>query len=894
MSVLIQQAVLALGTGALVALAGLGVVQIYRGSGVLNFAHGAFALVSAHLVAGSWHDWGWPWPVALLIGVGAGALLGSLTHLVVMRPLRDASQLVRIVATVGVLQVVQQATLLIFGSSPRIVGSFLPQGSVEVGSVKVALSTLTLLAVVAVVTVLLAVVMAGTRFGLATQAVAHSEVIARSLGHDPDRIAVSSWAVGGGLAGLAGGLMVPIGGVTVQSILLLAVPAFAAAVLGGFRGYASTALAALVIAAAQGVFTYQSVARGWPPSLAPSLPFVVVVVVLVLRSASLPARDHVAPRLPRLGLRRPPWWVGLGALGATSFALVVSADLANALITSSVMAIVGLSLVICTGLTGQISLAQFAIGGLGALVAARTSDLWGWPFAASAALGVGAAAVAGALVALPASRTRGPALAVVTLGLGLAVQQGVLSDIDITGGFNGSTPVERPSVLGIDINASDHPQRYATLCLLAVVVVAIAVASLAESPLGRRFIAVRSNERAAAASGIRVGAAKVAAFAMSSAVAGVGGVLMAFRYDTVAYSQFSFAASLQVVTFVLIGGIGFVLGPVVGAIAAPQGLLQWAAGGLGDLERWLVMGAGSLLVVTLVAAPDGIVGLLSRRRSRARPTDEVAQPPAHWPQAALVVRDLRVRFGMVRAVDGVSLDVQPGRVTGLIGANGAGKTTVIDAISGLVPIESGQILLGGQPLHRLPADERVRLGVSRSFQSIEMFRDLSVRENLLVGTERPSILGWARAVVRPARCSLPGHLVWVAERLGLAGVLDASPEQLSHGQRRVVGVARALSVRPAVVLLDEPAAGLDRAETQILGEVIRTLADWGLGVLLVEHDVDLVLQVSDHVVVLDGGQPIYDGGPDGVLTDPNVKRSYLGESEPEVDTAGLSREVSAT
>jgi len=878
MEALLQQAVLALSSGAIVALAGLGVVQIYRGSGVLNFAHGAYALAAAQLFAWGWYDHGWPWPLA----VGAAALLGGLlglgTHAVMVGPLGRAPQLARIIATVGIMQVVQQASLLLFGSAPRQVGSFLPRDAVRVGGIHIQHSSLVLLAVVLLFAVALSLLMRHTRFGLVTQAAAHDERIARALGHRPGCTAGVNWVIGGALAGLAGALIVPIGGVAITSILQLAVPAFAAAVLGAFRSYLLTAVGAVAIAAAQGVFTYQAVTEDWPASLAPALPFIVVAVVLVLRSGGLPARDHVAARLPRVDLRPPPMWAWPVLVAVSLGALAAPVELANALVTTVVYAIIGLSLVVCTGLTGQISLAQFAIAGLGALAAARLSDLMGLPFWVCAPAGVAAAATAGALIAIPAGRTRGPALAVVTLGLGLAVQQGILADIELTGGFNGATPVERPRLLGLDVGAVQHPQRYAVLCLAVFGLATLAVANLGRSRVGRRLLAVRSDERAAAACGVGVGAAKVYAFAMASAIAGAGGVLLAFRYDTVAYSQFSFAASLQLITFVLIGGIGYLAGPLAGAVAVPNGLLAWAAEGVGDPERWLLLGSGALLIVVLARAPDGLVGFLGRAR-RADPSPRHAvRAPRGWPGRVLQVDRLGVRFGRIAAVDGVSLVVQPGRVTGLIGPNGAGKTTVIDAVSGFVPIACGRVRLGDVDLTRRRPAIRARAGVARCFQSIALFRDMSVRDNLLVGAERPRPHEWLGAVVHPDRGRLPDELVWLAQCLGIADVLDRRPEELSHGQRRLVGVARAVAGRPAVLLLDEPAAGLDLLETDRLGEVIRYLADLGMGVLLVEHDVDLVLRVSDHVVVMDRGRTIYDGPPGGVRDDATVRLAYLGDA----------------
>ena len=885
MDAVIQQALLALGAGAAVAIAGQGIVQIYRGSGVLNFAHGAMALASAQLFVWAWDDKGLPLVPAMFLAVALGAGLGLLTHVLVMRPLRLGSQLVRIIATIGVMQIVQQGSQLIFGGENRFVDSFLPVGPIQIGDFVIPKAALVTTAVALALTVLLSATMKFSRFGTATRAVADNEVVARSLGLSPDLIAAMSWTLGGALAGLAGVMLVP-GGLSIVSVLLVTVPAFAAAVLGGFRSYLTTTVGAIAIAMAQSVFTFQSVRDGWPAGIAPATPFIVVALVLLVRSDALPTRDEAIAKLPRAATSPPRWLAVLVSTVGVTLALTADADLANALITSFAAAIVGLSLVVVTGLSGQISLAQYALAGLGALAAARTSELLGWPFLICVAVGVAAAAMGGAVLALPALRTRGPALAVVTIGLGLAVQQGILADIDITGGVSGATAVERPTLFGLDVNAVEHPNRYAAVVIGTFAALAVMVANVRRNGVGRHLLAVRNNERAAAALGVSVPKVKLYAFVLAAAIAGAGGVLIAFRFDAVQYGQFTFFKSLEVLSFTLIGGIGFVTGPLFGAAAVPNGLLATLANNLGDLERWLLLGSGAILIATLIKAPDGLAALLRDTTGRPKQDSEQESEIAPSLSAAvpreLVVEGLGVRYGNVTALDGIDITVSPGQIVGLIGANGAGKTTLIDAISGFTSSQ-GSIRIDGVELTQKSATDRARLGIGRCFQTIELFEDLSVRDNMLVATDDVRGHRWLSDLVLARRGVLDGHSHAVVEQLGLVEHLDSSPGSLSHGQRRLVGVARALVAKPGVLLLDEPAAGLDREETASLGESIRGLADAGIGMLLVEHDIDLVLSVSDHVVAIDFGEVIYDGDPAGVADDPRIRRAYLGTEESDVE-----------
>lgn len=254
------------------------------------------------------------------------------------------------------------------------------------------------------------------------------------------------------------------------------------------------------------------------------------------------------------------------------------------------------------------------------------------------------------------------------------------------------------------------------------------------------------------------------------------------------------------------------------------------------------------------------------------------------PAPALAIESLEVRFGGVRAVDDVTLDVQPGELLGLIGPNGAGKTTTIDAVTGFVP-SGGLVHLDGRPLHGMPPHRRAQAGLVRTWQSLELFDDLTVRESCAVGLDRGGLLGGLRAAVAPGRREALDRAQEALEVLGLAALGDRSPAELPLGQRKLVAVARALAGRPRVLLLDEPAAGLDSDESLALGERLRSLIGPERSMVLVDHDMGLVLGTCDRVAVLEHGRIIAVGTPAAIRSDPRVVEAYLGERHAGADGA---------
>ena len=895
--------VLGLGAGAVYALTALGIVLIYRGSGVVNFAQGAVGMVGA-FVFYDIREGGSSAAVAWGISVALAAALGVALHLLVMRPLRHAPALARLIATLGVLSILLAFGASRYGDAPQLVTKLLPVDAVTLwGEVSVGRDRLLLLGIAVVLTVVLAVVYRVTRFGLATTAVAESRQATAAQGISPDVIAAVNWAVGSVLGVVAAVLVVNISGLTVTGLALLVIPALAAALVGGLRSFPLTLAGGLLIGVLQAEVEWLKLyltdrwgevvtLDGW----AASVPFLIIIAVLVIRGRALPLRSERAEEPPEVGdgiIRTVPLLVAAGLIGS---ALVVTSDsLVGALTTSAGIGIVVLSLVVVTGYTGQLSLAQFALAGMGGWVCAVLVADHGWAYGPAAVAGIAVAVPVGVLVGLPSLRTRGVNLAIATLGLALLIESQVLANPARTGGLEG-LDLGVPEFFGLVFDPVLQPRRFALLALGSFTVLALAVANLRRGRTGRMLIAVRSNERAAAALGVNLVAAKVYAFALASAIAAVGGVLIVLRQPVaVFFPTFSVFESIFVVVYAVIGGIGFVLGAAIAGLAAPGGALITLVNdqtGILDTGEAVQIALGLGLLATLIVHPNGIASfripsrLRSMRRRRPAPRLGPAERGAVTPRT-LVVRDLGVRFGGVRALDDASITVGPGEVVGLIGPNGAGKTTLIDAVTGFVS-STGTVELDGQSIDRWNPSRRARAGLSRSFQSLELFESLTVRENLQTASDRPSPAAWFRDLVHPGRAVLGGRAVAAVLECELEPHLDQRPRDLPYGIRRLVGMARAVAGGPSVLLLDEPAAGLDEPETRELGHLIRRLADdWGLAVLLVEHDVSLVLEVCDRVTVLDQGRVLAEGPPGEIRHDEAVVTAYLGskgEEEPPMVT----------
>lgn len=898
MSDILRFFLLGLGPGGIYALLAMGIVLVYRGSGVVNFGAGGFALLSSTVFFELRASLGTP--LSVVVAVAASAALGVVVEFLILHPMRAASPLARVVATLGVTAALELGAKRLYGTQSRFVHSFLPTNGVHIGNVVVGADRLYILGITAAITAVLWFSYRVSTFGIATTAVAENPRATSCLGWSPSRIAAVNWALGGGLAGLAGVMLVPILGFAPTSFTLLIVPALAVAVVARFRSFPVALMGGLLVGVLESEGTLASAKHptrllGVLPTfgLASSVPFFVIIIVMVVRGRALPLRGEITDRLPRLGTGVPRW-KALAAVVVLTYVSVsaFTTSWVSAVSISATVALVGVSVVVVTGYAGQLSLAQFALAGVGALAASRAADAGGLTFTLSAVLGVAAAVLVGLIVALPAVRVRGVNLAVVTLALAVVISSAVLSNTDWNGGAVRGTRVPDPVIFGINVQSVKHPERWAYVCLSALVVAGLVVSNVRRGRSGRRLIAVRNNERAAASLGVNVFVAKLYAFAVGAALAGLGGVLLAFRNTSVDFSQFTPFRSIEILLLAVIGGLGFIAGGVVAGIGVLGGVAEHLIGNFWSVQGSFRFILSVMFLGAIVLHPDGfaeyfgrvvirpVTSMLGRLRRKARTgavaqrsrADVVAVPPK-----VLDVRDLKVQFGGVTAVGGISFTVSPGEVLGLIGPNGAGKTTIVDAVTGFLADYSGEVLLDAKSINGYKASRRAEAGLTRSFQSLELFEDLSVEDNLRIAADDGRFNHFLKDLLRPRRQQLTGAAASVIDEFELGELLERLPSELSYAQRRAVAIARAVATTPSVLLLDEPAAGLDATARVELEHLIRRLAkEWKMAVLLIEHDVAMVMRTCDRVLALSFGCEIATGLPADIRRHPGVIAAYLG------------------
>jgi branched-chain amino acid transport system permease protein len=585
------------------------------------------------------------WP-ALILALVFCVLLGLAMHFLVFRPLRNAPPLAKVVASVGVFLLIQSVVIRRFTATPRSVRPlpFADKSQVDLGIVSIAQDQLFVAAVVVVCAVALWFVFQRTRFGLATRAAAENEKGAVVLGYSPDLLAGANWVLSTVITGLLGILVASVNA-NVDPIVIpaLVVPALTAALVGGFSSFGWTTLAAFLLGMQLPLVQYLGVSASWFPQAeglpAPGVdtlvPLIVIVLVLFFRGDALPARGSVREgRLPKAP--SPPAWAlrvagpGLFVLASLAAMFWLGPSFRGALTNSAIGVIICLSLVVITGFVGQISLAPMAFAGMSAFVVAELSDGRGWPFPLPILAGALAAAVVGVVIAVPALRIRGVSLAIVTLAFGLAMDRFVFDNPTVNGGLDGAR-VDRPSLID-QANTSVHslgpftigdgkqPNPLTTVfCLAVAFVLCYAAANVRRSASGRRMLALRSNERAAAAAGVDVARTKVLAFAVSAFIAGIGGAVIAYRQGRANQGSFSYEQSLVFFAFAYLGGISRVSGALVGGALVSGGLLFTVGDDLIGIPAEFTLLLGGLgVVVTAVLNPEGIAGGIAERVTRLR------------------------------------------------------------------------------------------------------------------------------------------------------------------------------------------------------------------------------------------------------------------------------------
>lgn len=639
--------VLGIGAGTIYAGLALGLVVQFKASGVLNLSHGAVAMLAAyqydelrttgHLVL----PWvglpsrvhlvdGLPVVPAMLVVLTVSALLGLLFHLLVFKPLREAPVLARVVASAGLMLVVQAIVTIQFGADyGRQPGPLLPAEAVQVLGLSVPRDRFYLAGITALIAIGLWALFRYTWFGLATRAVAESERGARLVGLSPDRLVAACWVGSSVMAGLFGVLIAPITGLDPQRFALFIVPALAAALVGRLTYISATAIGGLALGMAQSELLFLST-KPWFPEWARSgvvdlLPFLAIVVVLVVAGNRLPVRGASVGAEALRSLRTTERPVVTGGWIAAGLIAMVALEGSGryALQVSLVGVLLILSLVVLVGYVGQLSLAQAAIAGTSGFLLSRLAEDLAVPFPIAPLLAAGCAAAVGAVVGLPALRVRGVQLAVVTLAGAVAVEQVLFRNPRISGGMSGAR-VPEPTLFGLDLGARGSDGQptlaFGFVCLAVVGAIAILVGNLRRSAVGRRMLATRSNERAAAAIGIDVVRIKITAFAISSFIAGLGGALTGYLQGSISAQSFGVFIGISMLATAYLSGITSVSGAFVGGLLIGGGLVATVLTDTFTLGRYYLLLSGLGVVITAVLHPEGIAPAAGAGLRRLRAT----------------------------------------------------------------------------------------------------------------------------------------------------------------------------------------------------------------------------------------------------------------------------------
>ena len=573
-----------------------------------------------------------------------------------------------------------------------------------------------------------------------------------------------------------------------------------------------------------------------------------------------------------LVLATAPWFLPSYILFVLSLGLVYT------------VAVLGVNLVM--GYAGLVSLGHAGFAAVGAYVTALAMAHLGMSYWIALPLGGLAAAVCGVLIGLPSLKLGPLHVAMVTFGFGWVAALIAQNWIDLTNGPNGLT-VAPPRAFGKELFA---PEFHVAVVVITVLLFLLA-RNLIASSHGRAFMAIRESEMAAQAMGINLPAYKTSAFALGALYAGLSGGLFAGLSQFVNPDAFVFGVSILYVTAALLGGLGYLTGSAIGGIA--MAVLPELLRPTGEFKDVLT---GLLLLLLLIFLPHGLAGFVFRRE-RPLPTQSPATPK-HAPAVNRVVDTIQlagsvlprllevdrvgVVFGGLSALKEVSLAVDTGEIVGLIGPNGAGKTTLFNVVTGLYHASSGAIRVLGRDVSGLAVHERTRLGLARTFQTPELFRELSVLDNVLVGAhtrEWPGLFasGLGLPQTRTITVFHRERARELAHFVGLGSWLNRRAEGLSFGHQRMLEIARALAAEPKLLLLDEPAAGLTSSEGEFLMGVVRRIRDdMGISVLLIGHTMRIVMGLSDRLIVLDHGECIAAGTPGQIRNDENVIRAYLG------------------
>jgi ABC-type branched-subunit amino acid transport system ATPase component/ABC-type branched-subunit amino acid transport system permease subunit len=910
-------------TGMVYGILAVGLVLVYRSTRIINFAHGQIGAFGAALLGVAvvrWHVPYWmafPGALAVSAGVGSGA------EAVIVRRLRKAPAIMMVIATLGLSQFLGVFSLVVNNQAQA--GQNFPQPAglphFSLGALRVTPSHFAILAFTPLLVAALVLFLQRGRMGLAMRAVAANPDAASMAGILPDRMSSLSWAIAGAVSAYTAILVLPTRGFTNAQFLGpgLLLRALVAAVVARMANLP----VALGTGVALGVVEQVLLANYPNGGLVEAVLFVVILVALLAQRnrrgraedkgswAAVQAWVPLPESYRRVFLIRNAGRILLTALVAV--AVIIPSFLSNesAAVLTFIMAfsLVGLSIGVITGLAGQLSLGQFALAGVGAtasfVVTTHTHNILAGLLSAGLA-----AALVSLIIGLPALRIRGLMLAVTTLGFALAAQAWLFGQSWMLG--RGVHP-EQPKLLGIIFDSGKSYYFFA----LGVFLFGLWLArNVWTGGLGRCLRAVRDNEDVARSFTVPAVVRKLQGFVVAGFIAGLGGALYGHALSLLAASSIPVDSSINAAAATVVGGIGALIGPLLGSfyiIGIPRFLPLDNAGLAATSVGWLIilLQLPGGIAQGLRPLRDGVVDAIARRAGldpaaerRVRHGAVTAMTeaasdvrPEREPTTGEVVvaaSHLSKRYGGLSAVNDVTLSVRAGETVGLIGPNGAGKTTLFELLSGFTIPDSGSVSFHETDITGLTPEARGRLGLIRSFQDAALFPTLTVFDAAMLAMERSDPSGFLASLagsIRPERrkAARAHDLVGM---MGLYHYRNTQIRELSTGTRRVTELCCLIALEPSVLLLDEPSSGIAQRETEALGGLLRRIkADLDLTLVVIEHDIPLLMEISDRLIAMESGAILVTGTPDVVRNDSRVITSYLGGDITAIQRSGLVAEA---